>query len=698
MSFKGTPYGGDERTKTPRVSRLSWYVNRLRCMSAPEIVYRLRQRIVASVQQHGWGTASAPPPPSLIRRARPYVFFDPKVSRSPYLAAADRVLAGRVAVFAREWIFPGLPAWNRDPKTGCVAPLVFGKTLDYRDSALVGDIKYLWEPNRHLHLVTLAQAFRLSGDERYLAGLRGQIESWLDQCPYLCGPNWSSSLEAAIRLINWSIVWQLIDGVDSLLFAGGGGQTLRDRWLASVYQHMHFICGHLSRYSSANNHLIGELAGVYIATHTWPFWRVADKWRRNAKKRLVAEALLQNAPDGVNREQAVSYQQFVLDFLLLAALAGRANGDDFPVEYWRRIECMLEFVAALMDVGGNVPMIGDADDGYAVRLAPEAGFCAYRSQLATGAILFSRADFKAKARALDDKTQWLTGNEGARKFKELKTAPARWPRRFPDGGYYVIGSDFDTDAEVHVVADAGPLGYRSIAAHGHADALAFTLSLGGREFLIDPGTYAYHTEPEWRDYFRGTRAHNTIGVDGADQSVKGGNFLWLEHARARCVQWEESDDAIRFVGEHDGYRRLADPVTHRRALTYDKRRRTIEIVDTLVCAERHEVERFWHFAEDVTVQVMPDGAIEATKHDAVLRLTPRSPVSATTHRGALSPRAGWISRRFDVKIPTTTVIWRSEIKGETPLTAMIEWVLPVSAPRESDALAHDGVAAPVKAI
>ena len=61
-----------------------------------------------------------------------------------------------------------------------------------------------------------------------------------------------------------------------------------------------------------------------------------------------------------------------------------------------------------------------------------------------------------------------------------------------------------------------------------------TLSAGGREMLIDPGTYAYHTQRPWRDYFKGASAHNTVRVDGLDQSVSGGNFLWTRHARARC--------------------------------------------------------------------------------------------------------------------------------------------------------------------
>jgi hypothetical protein len=198
---------------------------------------------------------------------------------------------------------------------------------------------------------------------------------------------------------------------------------------------------------------------------------------------------------------------------------------------------MLDFLASIMDAGGNVPMFGDADDGYAVRLSPAEDFCPYRSLLATGAVLFKRGDFKKKAGALDDKTRWLLP-ESESVFRELNTERTRLPPRqaFADGGYYVMGCDFCTPAEIRLVADAGPLGYRSIAAHGHADALSFTLSVGGREFFVDPGTYAYHTQPAWREYFRGTAAHNTVRVDGENQSVSGGNFMWI-HRRglaARC--------------------------------------------------------------------------------------------------------------------------------------------------------------------
>lgn len=656
-------------------SRLMWYWNRLCRMSILEIGYRAGQILLLQIQKRGFATASVVAEPNLATRPRPFIPRDQRVSVDRYTAAADRYLAGNLPIFAGNFAYQDLPSWNTDPKTGRVAPLVFGKTLNYRDNDIVGDIKYLWEPNRHLQLVTLAQAYHLTGEQRYLDGLRAQLESWLDQCPYLLGPHWTSSLELAIRLINWSVVWQLIDGADSVLFFDRRGQMLRERWLASIYQHAHFIRGHLSRFSSANNHLIGELAGIYIAGHTWPFWREVVQWRQYAKRHLTREALIQNTTDGVNREQAISYQQFVLDFMLVSALAGRANADDFSVAYWQRAERMLEFIAGLMDSAGNVPMIGDADDGYVVRLSQESGFCPFRSLLATGAVLFNRGDFKFKAGSLDDKTRWLLGSTGARKLKELAAErPVRIPRHFPEGGYYVLGCDLDSGQEIRIVADAGALGYRSIAAHGHADALAFTLSIAGHEFLIDPGTYCYHTQPEWRDYFRGTAAHNTVRVDGEDQSVKGGSFLWLQHARAICKLWETGKDIDRFVGEHDGYRRLNDPVIHRRELTLDKNSKRLEIVDVLECKMRHTIEQRWHFAEDVAISMDAGGTVTATKRGYVLSLRPAGLVDAGVYKGSTNPRAGWVSRAFDVKTESNTVVWRIETVGTLRLTTIVECV------------------------
>ena len=256
------------------IGKLKWYRNRLRCMSLPEVSQRILSHLFLSLQALGWFTAKTVPAPDRGAPAASWLGKAPQVDAAAYRAAADRILAGKLDIFAlRDLPVGHPPEWNREPRSGKAVPLRFGRLLDYRDAELVGDIKYLWEPNRHLHLVTLAQAYRLTGDEQYLQGIRLQLESWFEQCPYPMGGQWASPLEAGIRLINWSLVWNLVGGSDSSLFRDAPGRKFLDSWLASIYRHGHFIRHGFSRYSSANNHLIGEAAGLFVATCTWPYWR-----------------------------------------------------------------------------------------------------------------------------------------------------------------------------------------------------------------------------------------------------------------------------------------------------------------------------------------------------------------------------------------------------------------------------------------
>jgi hypothetical protein len=639
-------------------------------MTPVEVAHRALRAVQAHAERSGLLRAPAFPAVEPGTAAKPWIHRAAGIEAGPYLAAAERIVEGRFDIFALRELELGVPPrWNRDPKTGIEAPLAFGKLLDYRDPDLVGDIKYLWEPNRHLQLVTLAQAYALSRERRYFDALAAQLDSWFIACPYGRGPNWASALEAGLRLINWSIAWQLVQPI--------ADEDFRARWLGSVYEHAHFIRHWFSAHSSANNHLIGEAAGLFIAGITWPHWRDMGEWRACAKKILEREALAQNAPDGVNREQAVWYQQFVLDLLVLCLLAGKANGEWFSADYEARLEAMMDFIASIMDRGGHVPMFGDADDGYVARLDPERHgdneVSPFRSALAIGALLFRRGDFKLKAGALDDKARWLLGRDAASQYAALDAEATRLPQRqtFPEGGYYILGAEFDTPNEIRAVVDAGPLGYTSIAAHGHADALSFTLSVGGREFLVDPGTYAYHTQERWRQYFRGTSAHNTARIDGRDQSEQGGNFLWLHKARAGCGLWLSSSEKDSFEGWHDGYKRLEDPVKHRRLIELDKLARRLLIEDSLEMGEEHEVELFFHCAEDCRVDAVAGGYL-IERDGITLRLALPANGTAELYRGSLSPLLGWVSRGFDRRQPTGTIVWRAKLAAPALLRTAIQ--------------------------
>ena len=642
-------------------------------MGLPEIAWRIKQYAQVRLERAGVGLVARPPEPDGQVGYAWLAVLPADIDSVRYRIAAERILSGQFDIFALHDIHLGFPpSWNRDPRTGTVAPLVFGKTLDYRVESLVGDIKYLWEPNRHLELTTLAQAFHLTGEKRYAEGVQRLLVSWFEQCPYPLGPNWTSSLEHAVRLVNWSFTWHLLGGDNSALFASAEGQAFRRRWLDSIYQHLHFIRSHFSRHSSANNHLLGEYMGLFIGTVTWPLWKECPAWSTLTRTGLEREVLKQNASDGVNREQATWYHHEVADMMLLCGLVGRTNGIEFSPAYWGRLVTMLEYLASIMDAAGHVPMVGDADDAMMVRFSQEANFSAYRSLLVTGAVLFNRAEFKAKAGRFDDKSRWLLGDGTARRYEELPTNNEQLPvrRAFPESGYYILGDKFETDDEVRIVADAGPLGYLSIAAHGHADALSFTLSVSGAEMLVDPGTYAYHTQKKWRDYFRGTSAHNTIRIDGEDQSVAGGNFLWIKHANARCDAFTAQPSRDEWEGSHDGYMRLPEPIRHRRKIVFDKQHRLIEVTDSLEGGGRHKVECFWHFSEECEVAV--EGEKVAVRNGrTVLSISAPEGFLVRMERGREDPPLGWISRRFDEKIPTTTVVWDGEVDAGVPVRTLI---------------------------
>ncbi|HJR71936.1 MAG TPA: heparinase II/III-family protein, partial [Gammaproteobacteria bacterium] len=200
----------------------------------------------------------------------------------------------------------------------------------------------------------------------------------------------------------------------------------------------------------------------------------------------------------------------------------------------------------------------------------------------------------------------------------------------------------------------------------------------GTEFLVDPGTYTYHPEGPWRAYFRGTAAHNTVRIDNQDQSEPGGPFMWLRKANAACSFWHSSALTDVFEGWHDGYLRLADPVLHRRRIKLDKQTRHIFIDDTLEMAGEHDVELRFHCAPQCRAYPTADGDGYELRHlskSVVLRLPRANVVCVNVRRGDDESPAGWISRRYGVKEPCDTIVWRARVTGRTLLRSELKLLI-----------------------
>jgi uncharacterized heparinase superfamily protein len=219
---------------------------------------------------------------------------------------------------------------------------------------------------------------------------------------------------------------------------------------------------------------------------------------------------------------------------------------------------------------------------------------------------------------------------------------------------------------VFVLADAGPHGYLSIAAHAHADALSFTLSAGGKAILIDPGTYTYHTEERWRRYFRGTRAHNTVVIDDLDQSTQAGPFLWTRKARTRVRDWKPTDSGARLVASHDGYARVG--VIHQRS--WELQGSTLTIMETLQGKGSHRVMLCFQVAPDCRVEQISESVFMITHADVHARLTLPDNMESALIRGG--EEAGWYSPVFGVKQATFSILARRECPVPSSFKTVVE--------------------------
>ncbi len=467
----------------------------------------------------------------------------------------------------------------------------------YMDFDEVGDHKITWELNRHQHLVTLAKAYCLTHEEHFAAELLCQWYHWQQENPYPLGINWASSLEVAFRSLSWLWVRYL------LTHSSAGPATFQLDLLRALALNGRHINRYLSTYYSPNTHLLGEGVALFFIGTLCPQLPGARRWQQRGWEIVLREAERQVRPDGMHFEQSTYYHVYAVDFFIHARTLAACNGLAIPRGFDEKLEKMLEVLCALSQAG--LPARFGDDDGGRV-FNPRRNRAEHLvDPLATGAVVFGRGDFKAAAPGLREETLWLLGPQGVAQFEQLPASmhsPAS--ARLEDSGIYVMANSEPPPQQL--VIDAGPQGVLT-AGHSHADALSVQLSVNGREWLVDPGTFCYISSGVERDLFRGTAAHNTLRVDGLDQANSAGPFLWGSLPAVQVERWVVGETFDLFVGSHTGYCRLADPVLHRRWI-FNLKSQFYVVRDLAVGKGVHDLALFWHFAQGF----LPTGASEKT--------------------------------------------------------------------------------------
>ncbi|HZT88503.1 MAG TPA: alginate lyase family protein [Stellaceae bacterium] len=644
-------------------------MRRLRKMSGLEIAGRVRDGAIKQV----WRVHACRPRPPAPVRPLPHGHFSlPRPQDLPLAPCpercravceeARRILGGRAMVLNHETtLLARHPDWFTDMRSGTRAPQDdYCFDIPYRDAGICGELKYVLEPSRHQHLTVLAAAYYLTGEESFAQRVADHLQSWWRENRFLRGIHWTSGIELGVRLISWVWLRRLLADWPPVsdLFENNPS------FLRQLYQHQAYLARLPSHGSSANNHLIAELVGLFVAASAFPIFGKSTAWRGRAATMLARELERQIDAEGLNRELATAYHGFTLELFLTALCEDAATpvlGDEFRA----RVAAMADAAAAISDGGGRPPRQGD-DDGAFALLVDGAGFDGWTSALATADAVFGGRDWwPARGGPVDLRTALFAARIG-------RVAPGRRAAQrrnhFPSAGLALLRDLHPRQDELWCRCDHGPLGYLATAAHGHADALSIEVRHGGVELFADPGTYCYHGHDEWRAYFRSTRGHNTLELDDVDQSRSGGTFLWLDRptSRVETLRGLDGGDIAEWCATHDGYSRLTHPATHRRRVRLDRRARTIDIADSIDSGAAHPCRLSFHLGPHVECRLT--GATARLSWNArgqawtALLDLPEALVW-TRVRGQLEPLAGWYSPGFGLVEPGTTLVGRGVLKN-----------------------------------
>lgn len=573
------------------------------------------------------------------------------------IAAADRVIRHEFDLLGSGPFVPVDPSrpprdgyqpidWYLDPVLG----LRFPERIPYRQWNLMemrpglADVKFPWELGRCQHWLPLAQAFRLTDRAPYANEVFDQHDDFMAANPVGLGVNWTCTMDVAIRAFNWAMALELIER---------GAPTPAERsqrMHASIFDHGHFIERNLeNRYEVTSNHFLSNVVGLFGVALLYKDLPSGARWIARCREWLEQEMRVQVLPDGADYESSIPYHRLVAELFMSGNRLAQCDGAPLSPEYRMRLRSMPAFLDAVLRPDGRLPQIGDADDG---RVHIFSNYGRWEPQdarhlLAPASVVFNSPEWW---RADDPWASWEAAWWGLEPAAPDAATPAPVQKLFPDAGLAVFKNQ-----QQYLIVTNGKVGTNGFGNHKHNDLLSFEFHDRGAAVIVDPGSYVYTSDPDARNHFRSTRAHNTLTLDQEEQNEFKAEWLFRMFAKAEPEHVEFVADAVRsrYRGRHDGYSRLPHPVVHERSFELEHASGVLEIADRLTGEGTHTLVWRFQCAPGASVAIEADGSLSlrsgglAWSLRSLDRLTP-------------SVEDAWYSPSYGVRLPAKAIEFRVE--------------------------------------
>jgi hypothetical protein len=359
------------------------------------------------------------------------------------------------------------------------------------------------------------------------------------------------------------------------------------------------------------NHGFNEGAALLLLADNFPHMPGAVGWRTLALERL--KQMLTNTidADGVEVENSPFYQVYVLGLVYQIAQWAKHYEPTLAAPYSEAATKMLSYTADVTQPNGYLPMLGATATTYMPAQDPNV----------YGPMAAADPEFDFA---------FTRGAHG--------TPPPDGTVLFPVSGLFImrspLGAVSNLPNQTYVTFNVGT--YRT--SHSDLDAMGMTMYSNGATLLPTSGLYTYTEEP-YLEYFHGTRSHNTVVVDGADQAQ--GSAQAGSHGSANGSTWASGVSGL-YAG-----------VTHHRTIVVLRQGLTL-VLDDLASSASHKYAQDWHLAPGSNVRSSGgDTYVTNAVSTPTLTIRQADPSGMTTQSifGATDPIQGWYSNGYGAKQP-----------------------------------------------
>ncbi len=468
----------------------------------------------------------------------------------------------------------------------------------------------LWKYNLHYFDYVRSIALMRTGapNDKAYALFRRLASEWIASCPVAMPFAWDA-YPISLRLNNWLRAYSVFN--NELKNDEAFSQKLRQSmYIQTVYLEKHL------EYHLLNNHLLENGRSLWLMGR---FFNGTDAKRWHAKGLAILMDSMSGDfyADGGHDERSPMYHQIILEVYQEMVDVMECANEPVPANLTLRLSEFKNWLSNVLHPDGNLPLFHD---------------CAFD-------IAGDPAD-----------------------FTDSVPAPANGLTALEDSGYFVIR---DLKSNHFVIMDCGSMGPDHRNGHGHCSALSFEMSISGHRFIVDSGVSDYSGDIRWRDYFRSTRAHNTIVVDAQEQSEIWERYRVARRYQPKDVFYSQSDNLSYVISSHTGYSRLPGRVMHRRWLCYVNQSFWI-ICDFIEGSGQHRIESLLHFHPDVQISKAPTSTEfghsgNLVRADTALQILSWGTDNINQYHGQQSPLQGHYAPRFGECFDNTVWGFEQEI-------------------------------------